>query len=87
MTIGIKKRCQREAKYMLEHQCTIRQVAKHFGYSESNVYTDLNKRLLFVNPELHKQIAELLAQNKRERSIRGGLATQKFYQAQKQNPS
>ncbi len=79
----IHERCQRVARYMLQYKCTIRQAAKRFQYSKSTVHKDLTKQLPLVNPELHKQVAQLLKANRLAAPIRGGLATQKRYKGKK----
>ena len=64
---------------MIETGATVRTAAKHFGISKSTVHKDLSQRLPKYNPLLYQQVREILEQNKRERHIRGGLATRKKY--------
>ena len=54
------------AKYIIEHNATVRQTAKEFGISKSTVHKDVTER-------------QVLDINKQERHIRGGLATREKY--------
>ena len=69
-------------EYMLCHRTTVRAAAKEFGISKSTVHKDLTDRLPKISPPLYKQVKELLDVNKRERHIRGGLATKHKYEEQ-----
>ncbi|MDO5125458.1 MAG: sporulation transcriptional regulator SpoIIID [Ruminococcus sp.] len=69
-------------EYMLSHKTTVRATAKEFGISKSTVHKDLTDRLPKASPILFKQVKQLLEQNKRERHIRGGLATKHKYEEQ-----
>ena len=44
-----------------------------------SIHKDLTERLEHVNYKLYVQVKEILALNKAERHIRGGLATRKKY--------
>ena len=65
--------------YILEHQTTVRDAAKHFGISKSTVHKDVSERLPDLKPELAKEVHAVLEKNKEERHIRGGLATKRKY--------
>ena len=67
------------AVYMIETGATVRSVAKHFNISKSTVHKDLSQRLPQYNTQLYSDVRKILDQNKMERHIRGGLATQKKY--------
>ena len=67
-------------EYMINHKATVRATAKEFGISKSTVHKDLTDRLCCASPKLYKQVKELLEVNKRERHIRGGLATKHKYE-------
>lgn len=67
-------------EYMLIHKTTVRATAKQFGISKSTVHKDLTDRLPKTSPQLYRQVKELLEENKRERHIRGGLATKHKYE-------
>ena len=76
----IEERAVEIANYIIESNSTVRQTAKKFGISKSTVHKDITERLKKVNPQLYKQVAEILKINKEERHIRGGLATKKKYE-------
>ena len=78
-------RTKQLAVYIIENQTTIRQTAKVFGLSKSTVHNDLSKRLRFVDGALYVQVRYILDKNFQEKSIRGGIATQKKYIKQKKN--
>ena len=63
----IEERAIEIAKYIIEHNATVRQTAKEFGISKSTVHKDVTERL------------QVLDINKQERHIRGGLATREKY--------
>ena len=56
--------------------------AQHFGISKSTVHKDLQSRLPRCSPGLYSQVRQVLEKNKRERHIRGGLATRKKYKGE-----
>ncbi|MBR1591613.1 MAG: sporulation transcriptional regulator SpoIIID [Ruminococcus sp.] len=43
------------------------------------IHKDVSERLKTENPALYSQVKDILEINKRERHIRGGLATKKKY--------
>ena len=57
---------------------------KKFGVSKSTVHKDITERLRKVNPQLYKQVAEILQINKEERHIRGGMATKRKYESHRE---
>ena len=80
MTENMEQRACDLAVYIIENQATVRAAAAAFGVSKSTVHKDIAERLSKVNPTLYQQAKTILEQNKAERHIRGGLATQKKYQ-------
>ncbi len=66
-------------QYIVENKATVRSTAKKFGISKSTVHKDVSERLKTENPALYIQVKEILEVNKKERHIRGGLATKKKY--------
>ncbi|SET25158.1 putative DeoR family transcriptional regulator, stage III sporulation protein D [Salinibacillus kushneri] len=54
-------------------------IAKEFGVSKSTVHKDLTERLPEINPELWKEVKEILTYHKSIRHLRGGAATKKKY--------
>ncbi len=68
---------------MIENRATVRAAAKKFGLSKSTVHKDISERLPLYNRPLYLQVKALLEENKAERHIRGGIATQKKYRGEK----
>lgn len=71
-------------KYILENKATVRACAEHFseefGISKSTVHKDVTQRLAVLKPDLYVDVKEVLEVNKKERHIRGGMATKKKYE-------
>ena len=84
MREDLEARAQKLAVYIIEGRTTIRAAAKHFGISKSTVHKDLSERLETCNRSLYIQVQAILAENKAERHIRGGMATREKYLHQKQ---
>ncbi len=80
--LPLSRACQL-AVYMIEHHGTVRSAAQSFGISKSTVHKDLSEQLPRENPQLYGQVRQLLDVNKRERHIRGGLATRRKYACKK----
>ncbi len=78
----MEKRACELAVYMIETGATVRATAQHFGISKSTVHKDLSQRLRQYNYSLYLQVREILDTNKRERHIRGGLATRRKYKGE-----
>ena len=76
----IDQRACELAVYMIETGATVRSTARKFGISKSTVHKDLQNRLPKCNKPLYKQVRTVLERNKRERHIRGGMATRRKYQ-------
>ena len=72
-------RARRIAVYMIENGGTVRSAAAQFGISKSTVHKDLCDLLPKVSPALYSRVRVLMEQNKSERHIRGGMATQRKY--------
>jgi len=75
----IEERVLELANYILETGATVRACAKKFRVSKSTVHKDLTDRLLEINSGLAADVKAVLDNNKAERHIRGGLATQQKY--------
>jgi putative DeoR family transcriptional regulator (stage III sporulation protein D) len=75
----IEERAIDIANYIIEENATVRQTAKKFGISKSTVHKDVTERLVQINPSLACQARKVLDVNKKERHIRGGLATREKY--------
>lgn len=75
----IEERVLELARYILETSSTVRAAAKKFRVSKSTVHKDITERLLEINSGLAHEVKTVLDNNKAERHIRGGLATQQKY--------
>lgn len=75
----IEERAVQIAQYIVENKATVRQTAKKFGVSKSTVHKDVTTRLATINPDLATKARVVLEINKKERHIRGGLATREKY--------
>ena len=64
-------------EYIIDTGATVRATAKVFKISKSTVHKDVTERLFNINRELYRQVDTVLQKNKRERHIRGGLATRR----------
>lgn len=72
------------ANYIIDTGATVRQCAKIFGISKSTVHKDVTDRLKITDLSLYENVQKVLAKNKAERHIRGGIATKnKYLQIQK----
>ena len=74
------QRCVTLGLYLVEHNMTVRAVAKEFGISKSTVHKDVTVTLKKVNRALYAQVKKVLDKNKMERHLRGGEATKKKYE-------
>ncbi len=79
MLLPIEKRTIDMAKYIIKHNCTVREAASVFGVSKSTVHKDISIRLCELDTYLCEKVRLILDKNKRERHIRGGQATKKKY--------
>ena len=77
--ISIEDRAIHLAQYIIDSKDTVRGTAKKFGISKSTVHKDITERLEKINPQLAKNVREILNENKAERHIRGGMATKLKY--------
>ena len=69
-------------EYIIENDATVRAAAKQFKISKSTVHKDVTERLKSNDPVLWKQVNVVLQKNKRERHIRGGMATRRKYKGE-----
>ncbi len=81
MKTYIEQRAIEVAQYIIENKATVRQAAKAFGISKSTVHKDLTdeERLPAIDAELADEVRKVLAINKSERHLRGGMATKQKY--------
>ena len=83
MTDRIDRRACQLAVYMIETGATVRSAARCFGISKSTVHKDLQQRLPKCDLALYALVRKILDENKRERHIRGGIATREKYRRMK----
>ena len=75
----METRAVKLAVYMIETGATVRSAAEIFGVSKSTVHKDITGRLPQLNYPLYLEVRKVLDKNKRERHLRGGLATRRKY--------
>lgn len=75
----VEERAVELGEYIVEHKTTVRAAAKEFGVSKSTVHTDVSERLKRIQPQLYKEVRQILDINKAQRHIRGGIATKEKY--------
>lgn len=79
----VEERAIELGEYIVEHKSTVRAAAKEFGISKSTVHMDVSDRLKKIQPQLYKEVRQILDVNKAQRHIRGGIATKEKYLAMK----
>lgn len=79
----IDERTREIAKYVTATGATVRSAAVKFGISKSTVHKDLTQRLPRVDADLYRQAEKVLADNLRQRHLRGGMATKEKYARKK----
>lgn len=82
MKAATKDRAEILGEYILDTGATVRAAAKVFKVSKSTVHKDVTERLRYENPQLYRQVKLVLEKNKRERHIRGGMATRRKYKGE-----
>lgn len=81
-----KERSEILGEYIIEKKSTVRAAAKAYGISKSTVHKDITEKLPHINFLLYKEVKKVLETNKKERHIRGGMATKHKYELmQKKN--
>lgn len=81
-----KERSEILGEYIIDKKSTVRAAAKAYGISKSTVHKDITEKLPHINSALYKEVKKILETNKKERHIRGGMATKHKYELmQKKN--
>lgn len=75
----IDERATKLGEFIVENKATVRRAAKQFGVSKSTVHKDVSQRLKHIDSGLYRDVKNVLAVNKSQRHIRGGLATKRKY--------
>lgn len=78
MNSKIYNRILYEEKYMIDTNCTIREIAKITKVSKSTVHNDLHY-LEKINKEMYKKIEKILKYHSQIKNIRGGYSTKLKY--------
>jgi len=71
----IYERAQKEGKYIIEKNATVRQAAKQLNISKSTIHKDVTHVLESYHDPLALEVRKVLDKNFSERHIRGGEAT------------
>lgn len=80
MKRSVDDRAAMLGEYIVQNKATVRRAAKQFGVSKSTVHKDVAERLRHVDMRLYKEVRDVLALNKAQRHIRGGMATKRKYE-------
>ena len=72
-------RILQEGEYIANKRATVRDAGKYFGIGKSTVHKDVTERLKNVDYNLYLEVKKVLFINKKERHLRGGMATKKKY--------
>lgn len=75
----VRLRALRAAEHILETGATVRACAAKFGVSKTTIHKDVTERLKRLDAGLAAEARAVLERNKRERHIRGGMATREKY--------
>ena len=79
MEINADERAVELGKYIVENSATVRSAAKANCVSKSTVHSDVTVRLKKLDGELYRKVRSVLDKNKKERHLRGGMATREKY--------
>lgn len=75
----IINRVLNEAKYIIDTEDTVRDMALMFNVSKSTVHKDLRDRLLEIDKDLYEKVSKILLYHTDIRHIRGGEATKRKF--------
>ena len=78
----IEERVIQCAEYIVATGATVRACSAHFSISKSTVHKDVTERLSRIDPQLFIKVKAVLDKNKKERHIRGGMATKRKYKGE-----
>ena len=79
MGLFTEERAKQLGAYIVETGATVRQAAQKFAVSKSTVHVDVTRRLRTLDRDLYDRVRRVLDENKRERHLRGGLATKRKF--------
>ena len=72
------------ARHILATGATVRQCAERFGVSKTTIHKDMRKRLKEIDPGPFAEVSAVLDKNRRERHLRGGMATRRKYERRRE---
>lgn len=79
MPKNVNERILSEARYIIETNKTVRELADVFKVSKSTVHKDLHERLFNIDKKLFLDVDKILKYHALIRHIRGGESTRKKY--------
>jgi putative DeoR family transcriptional regulator (stage III sporulation protein D) len=79
----IEKRAEILGKYIIDNNSTVRNAANVFEISKSTIHKDITVRLKHIDPDIYEKVRVVLDINKKERHLRGGMATKLKYKCTK----
>ncbi len=80
----MRERARALGEYIVATGDTVRGAGEKFGISKSTVHKDVTERLESVDEVLSRRVKEVLSKNLSERHLRGGDATRRKYEHEKQ---
>lgn len=79
----LTERILSEGEFIANNGATVRDAGKHFGVGKSTVHKDMTERLKYIDYNLYERVIKVLQINKKERHLRGGIATKNKYKGLK----
>lgn len=83
----IVRRATEVAKRMLETNKSLRGIALEYPVHHNTIHNDLVKRLPIINPQLAKEVREVLDHHIATRNVVGGQATKEKYKRLREQKS
>ena len=79
----LTERILQEGEYIANNGATVRDAGKYFGIGKSTIHKDMTERLKNIDINLYERVKDVIEINKRERHLRGGIATKNKYKGLK----
>lgn len=80
----MEQQAETYAWYIIENEATVRSTAESFNCSKSKVFDYVTGILFETNSLLALEVRKVLEKNKKERHLRGGMATKRRYELMRQ---
>lgn len=74
-----------QAQFIVHTKSTVRDAAKVFGISKTNLHVHVTEELEKIDLVLYEDVRKVLDENKAQRHIRGGQATKERYRKLKES--